>query len=95
HAGIMGWYGQVTTIVPGKTPCLSCIIPKPLPRRKIPVVGITPGVLGIIEAAEVIKYILNLGALLIGKLLIVDLQFNEFRIVEIKRNPQCPVCGGI
>lgn len=95
HAGILGWYGQATTIVPGKTPCLSCIIPKPLPRRKIPVVGVTPGILGIIEAAEVIKYILNLGTLLTGKLLIIDLQSNEFRVVEIKRNPQCLVCGGI
>ncbi|MEM4514146.1 MAG: HesA/MoeB/ThiF family protein [Ignisphaera sp.] len=95
HAGILGWYGQATTIIPGETPCLNCIIPKPLPRRKIPVVGVTPGILGIIEASEVIKYLLNLGVLLVGKLLIVDLQFNEFKVVEIKRNPQCPICGGI
>lgn len=95
HAGISGWYGQITTILPGKTPCLSCLIPKPIPKRKIPVVGVTPGVLGVIEASEALKYLLGVGELLLGKLLIVDLQYNEFRIVEVKRNPRCPVCSAI
>jgi adenylyltransferase/sulfurtransferase len=92
HAGINGWYGQITTIIPGKTPCLSCIIPRPSPRRTVPVIGVTPGILGVLEASEAIKYILGLGDLLIGKLLVIDLQYNEFRTIEIKKNPQCPVC---
>lgn len=92
HAGILGWYGQITTIVPGKTPCLQCIMPKPIPRKKIPVIGVTPGVLGVLEAAEALKYLLGVGDLLMNKLLIVDLQYNEFRIIEIKRNPACPIC---
>lgn len=92
HAGIYGWYGQITTILPGKTPCLSCIISKPISRKTVPVIGVTPGVIGILEASEVIKYILGVGSLLTGKLLVIDLQHNEFRIIEIKKNPQCPVC---
>ncbi|MEM1542029.1 MAG: HesA/MoeB/ThiF family protein [Ignisphaera sp.] len=93
HAGIIGWYGQATTIIPGRTPCLSCIIPKPSPKKKIPVIGVTPGVLGVIEAAEAIKYLLGTIPSLLNKLLIVDLLYMEFRTVEIKRNTQCPVCG--
>jgi molybdopterin/thiamine biosynthesis adenylyltransferase len=95
HAGIHGWYGQITTIIPGETPCLACIVPKPTPRTTVPVIGVTPGVLGVLEASQVIKYILGVGTLLTGKLLIIDLLYNEFRIIEVKRNPKCPVCGGI
>ncbi|MEM1682965.1 MAG: HesA/MoeB/ThiF family protein [Ignisphaera sp.] len=93
HAGIIGWYGQATTVIPNRTPCLSCIIPKPLPKKKIPVIGVTPGILGVIEAAEAIKYLLGIGPSLLNKLLIVDLLYMEFRTIEIKRNVRCPVCG--
>lgn len=95
HAGVMGWYGQATTIIPGRTPCLFCIMPKPPPRKKIPVIGVTPGVLGTIEATEVIKYLLGLEPSLISKLLIVDLLHMDFKIVDIKKNPQCPICGAL
>ncbi|MDK6029093.1 HesA/MoeB/ThiF family protein [Ignisphaera sp. 4213-co] len=94
HAGVEGWYGQITTVLPGKTPCLYCI--KPSRRRAkstIPVVGVTPGVLGVLEAAEAIKVILNLGQPLYGRLLLIDLYTMEFRSIEIKRNPLCPVCS--
>lgn len=93
HAGVYEWYGQLTTIMPGKTPCLQCIMAKPLPKRRIPVIGVTSGILGILEATEAIKYLLGLGQLLLGKLLIIDLLSNEFRIVSIRRNPSCYICG--
>lgn len=95
HAGVLEWYGQVTTIVPGRTPCLQCIVPKAIPKRKIPTIGVTPGVLGVLEASEVIKYLLGVGSILLGKLLIVDLLSNEFRVIEIKRNPSCPICKDV
>ena len=91
HAGVEGFYGQVMTIVPGKGPCLACLFTTmPPSRTRIPVMGITPGVLGTIEAAEVVKVLLSIGKPLIGRMLIVDLLSMEFRTIEVKRNPQCP-----
>ncbi|MEM0027190.1 MAG: HesA/MoeB/ThiF family protein [Ignisphaera sp.] len=100
HAGVEGWYGQITTIIPGKTPCLHCIRPLRQTRRSdvrnpLPVIGVTPGALGVLQAAEAIKLITNTGHPLYGRLLIVDLYSMEFRSIEIKRNPRCPVCGSI
>lgn len=93
HAGIEGWYGQITTIFPGKGPCLYCLIRKARSREKIPVIGVTPGVLGVLEAAEAIKVILGIGEPLIGRLLIVDLYTMDFKIIAIKRDPNCPICS--
>ena len=96
HAGIEGFYGQVMTIIPGKGPCLQCLFTKPPKERQaIPVIGITPGIIGILEASEVIKLALSIGEVLLGKMLIVDLLNNEFKIINVRRNPRCPVCGGI
>ncbi len=95
HAGIEGWYGQITTIFPGKGPCLYCLIRKAKTREKIPIIGVTPGVLGVLEAAEAIKMILGVGEPLIGRLLIVDLYTMDFKIITIKRDPNCPVCGSL
>lgn len=98
HAGVEGWYGQVTTIIPGKTPCLFCLRPLNVrgvvkEDRVIPVMGVTPGLLGVLEASEAIKLILNTGKVLENKLLIVDLLNMEFTLIEVRRNPRCPVCG--
>ncbi len=93
HAGIEGWYGQITTIFPGKGPCLYCLIRKARSKEKIPVIGVTPGVLGALEAAEAIKIVLGIGEPLIGRLLIVDLYSMDFKIITVKRDPKCPVCG--
>lgn len=94
HAAVEGMYGQATTIIPGETPCLRCIVPSSPPSEKFPVLGATPGLLATIQVHEVVKYIVGIGSLLKGKLLVVDegIEFNE---VNIKRNPDCPDCGGI
>ncbi len=96
HAGVEGFYGQVMTVVPGKGPCLACLFTRTSPSRtRIPVMGVTPGVLGAIEAAEVVKLLLSMGKPLVGRMLIVDLLSMEFRTIEVRRNPRCPVCSSV
>ncbi len=94
HAGVEGFYGQLTTIIPGKTPCLRCIFQKIKPiKRKINVVATTPGILGIIEANEVIKLATGLGEVMANKLLIYNGLVNDFTIIEIKTRPEdCRIC---
>lgn len=98
HGGVEGWYGQVTTVIPKQTACLNCIFAgrRIVDRRApIPVIGFTPGVVGLIEVAEAVKLLTRSGELLMNKLLLVDLYSMEFRVVGIERNPRCPVCGDI
>ena len=97
HGGVEAWYGQAMTIIPGKTPCLQCLVPvMPKPRETpIPIVPTTPGIIGLIEANEVVKLILGKGNLLINKLLVYDGLHGEFTTVKVSRNPNCPVCGNI
>ena len=89
---VNGFYGQTTTIIPGKTACLRCIFPAPPPSEVFPVVGATPGIIGCIQATEVIKYIVGLGSLLENRLLIWDgLQATADEVL-LKRNPECEDC---
>ncbi len=92
HAAVEGMNGQATTIIPGKTPCLKCIVPKSPPSKTCPVLGATPGLLATIQVHEVIKYLLDIGNLLTGELLIVE-SGSEFNKIEINKNPECGVCG--
>jgi len=94
HGAIRGLYGQATTILPGRTPCLACIFPKAPPKEVFPVVGATPGVIGTVQATEVIKYLTKGGGLLAGRLLIWDGQEAHAEELAVERNPACPVCGG-
>ena len=97
HAGVEAFYGQVSTIIPGKTACLQCIISKPPPpRNHIPVIGAAVGVIGSIEALEVIK-LLAFGEehTLAGKLLIVDLKNYSLDVIRVERRPDCPVCSSV
>lgn len=94
HAAVSGMQGQATTIIPGETACLKCIVPTPPPPEKFPVLGATPGLLGCIQAHEVIKYVVGVGELLKNELLIVD-EGTEFSKVEVQRNPKCEECGSL
>jgi adenylyltransferase/sulfurtransferase len=94
HGAIRGLYGQTTTIIPGVTPCLKCIFPKAPPKEVFPVVGVTPGFIGMIQATEVIKYLIHDGRLLTGRLLIWDGFESHAEEICIERDPKCPVCGG-
>jgi adenylyltransferase/sulfurtransferase len=93
HGGIRGFYGQATTIIPGMTPCLECIFPKAPPKEVFPVVGATPGVIGTVQATEVIKYLTGQGDLLAGRLFIWDGLTAKAEEIEVERNPACPACG--
>lgn len=93
HAAVEGFYGQITTIVPGRTPCLNCIFPNPPKKIKFPIIGVTAGLFGVLEANEVIKLVTGYGDNLIGKLFTYDLFHNKAECIDIKPNPSCPVCS--
>jgi len=96
HAGVHSWYGQITTIMPGKGPCLRCILPKaPKEEEKFPVLGVTAGVLGLLEVLEAIKIIVGLGKPLVGRILFFDGETSSFQEAQVQRKKDCPVCGGI
>ena len=81
------------TVIPGETACLRCMYRGPIPEEKFPVIGVTPAVIGSIQATEVIKYILGVGELLTNRILMYDglnLRFTEF---TLKPNPHCDHCG--
>ncbi len=94
HGAVYGFEGRAMTVLPGKTACLNCLYHgASVPKEKFPVIGVTPAVIGCIQATEVIKYIVGLGELLTDRLLTYDalqMKFNEFKI---SRDPDCEVCG--
>lgn len=96
---ILRFEGQVTTILPGDGPCYRCLFEDPPPPGLIPscqeagVLGVLPGVIGALQATEVLKLILGKGRPLKGQLLIYDALGTNFRKVRIPKNPECPICG--
>ncbi len=98
HAGISQLYGQTMTYVPGKGPCYRCVFQNPPPVKENPdgsekgVLGVIPGVVGTIQATEAIKFLLGIGELLTGKLLIFCALDMEFRKVEIATRTNCTTC---
>ena len=93
HGAVYGFEGRAMTIIPGETACLRCVYRGVIPEEKFPVIGVTPAVIGCVQAAEVIKYIVGIGQLLTNRLLIYDglnMKFTEFRL---KKDPNCPHCG--
>lgn len=93
HGAIRGFYGQATTIVPGETACLECIVPKAPPAEVFPVVGVTAGVIGTVQATEVIKYVTGSGLLLAGRLFTWDGLLATADEIAIAPNPSCTACG--
>ncbi|MBN2238647.1 MAG: HesA/MoeB/ThiF family protein [Dehalococcoidales bacterium] len=93
HGAVQGLEGRVSTIIPGKTACLRCIYRGEIPKTKFPVIGTTPGVIGSIQATEVIKYLTGIGDLLEDRLLVYDGQSMKFMELKVKRDPECPHCG--
>ena len=99
HASAYRWEGEVTTLVPFDGPCYRCLHPSQPPDELAPdcavagVLGVLPGILGTIQAAEVLKLVLGSGETLFGRLLLVDASTAEFREVRVERDPACPACG--
>jgi len=95
HGAVHGFYGQATTIIPGKTSCLRCIFPEGPATAAPPVVGVTPGVIGCIQATEVLKYIVGMGQLLENRLLMWDGLGGRMDEVPLQRNSECKDCGDL
>ena len=87
---------QITSIIPGKTPCLACLYPSdpPMWHRKFPVFGAVAGLLGTLAATEAIKLIAGFGSPLYGRMLLCDLREMTFKTANLKRNAECAVCAG-
>ena len=93
HGAVHGLEGRAMTIIPGKTACLMCIYRGAVPQGKFPVIGVTPAVIGCIQATEVIKYIVGIGELLTNKLLIYDGLSLKFTELLVKKDPNCEHCS--
>lgn len=99
EGAVIGFSGQVMTIIPGKTACYRCLYKEPPPPGLIPgcreagVLGTIPGVIGLIQATEAVKWILKTGRLLADRLLIYSALEMEFTELPLQRDKECPVCG--
>ena len=99
HGSIYRWDGQVTTFVPFAGPCYRCMYPVQPPEELAPacavagVLGVLPGIAGMLQANEVFKLLLGVGEPLAGRLLMFDAMTTEFSEVRIWRDPACPACG--
>lgn len=99
HGGIFRFDGQAITILPGESACYRCLFPEPPPPGLVPscqeagILGAVAGIIGVIQANEVLKYILGIGDLLTGKLLIFNALDSSFRQVKVPKDPGCPVCS--
>ena len=94
HGGVRGLMGEVTTIIPGETPCLECVFPRRPDRAEpFPVFGATAGLIASLQVMEAIKLIAGFGKLLAGRMLYVNGGDMQFLSIQMKRNPDCRVCG--
>jgi adenylyltransferase/sulfurtransferase len=100
YGSIFRFDGQASVFYPaGGGPCYRCLYPEPPPPGLVPscaeggVLGILPGIIGVIQATEAIKMIIGQGEPLIGRLLLFDALKMKFRELKLRRNPECPLCG--
>jgi adenylyltransferase/sulfurtransferase len=99
YGSIFRFEGQVSVFATEDGPCYRCLYPEPPPPGLVPscaeggVLGILPGLVGVMQATEVIKLILGKGDPLIGRLLLVDALGMKFRELKLRKNPDCPACG--
>jgi molybdopterin/thiamine biosynthesis adenylyltransferase/rhodanese-related sulfurtransferase len=98
-ASILAFDGQISTFVPYEGPCYRCLYPVPPPPEMAPscgaagVLGVMAGVMGLLQANEVIKLVAGIGEPLIGRLLLYDSLATRFTELKVKRDPDCPICG--
>jgi adenylyltransferase/sulfurtransferase len=99
YGSIFRFEGQASVFATEEGPCYRCLYPEPPPPGLVPscaeggVLGILPGLVGVIQATEAIKLILGKGESLVGRLLLVDALNMRFRELKLRKNPECPVCG--
>ena len=87
---------QITTIIPGQTPCLRCVFPEQPPhwKRQFPVLGAVSGTVACLAAVEAVKVITGLGKTLANRMLRMDMRNMRFRELKLQRNPTCSICSG-
>ena len=99
HASIFRFEGQLTVFPAAGAPCYRCLYPEPPPAEDAPscaeggVLGVLPGIMGVLQATEAVKLILGLGETLAGRLLVYDALKTRFRELRLRRDPRCPTCG--
>jgi len=99
YGSIFRFEGQASVFATEEGPCYRCLYPEPPPPGLVPscaeggVLGILPGLVGVIQATETIKLILGQGDSLVGRLLLVDALGMKFRELKLRKNPDCPACG--
>ncbi len=99
YGSIFRFEGQATIFATEGGPCYRCLYPEPPPPGLVPscaeggVLGILPGIIGLIQATETVKLILGIGTPLIGRLMLYDALGMKFRELKLRRNPECPICG--
>jgi len=99
HASVFRFEGQLTTFIPYEGPCYRCLYPTPPPPELAPgcsvagVLGVVPGIMGLLQANEVLKVLLGLGETLAGRLLLFDALETTFTELKLRRDPACPVCS--
>ena len=101
HASVFRFEGQLSVFQPGVGPCYRCLYPTPPPPELAPgcsvagVLGVVPGVMGLLQATEAIKVLLGIGEPLVGRLLMFDALDASFQELTLRRDPNCPACGGL
>src|SRR2546426_5000788 len=99
YGSIFRFEGQASVFATKEGPCYRCLYPEPPPPGLVPscaeggVLGVLPGIIGVIQATEAIKLILGVGEPLIGRFLIYDALKMRFRELKLRKDPECPVCG--
>ena len=99
YGSIFRFEGQASVFHAEKGPCYRCLYPEPPPPGLVPscaeggVLGVLPGIVGAIQAAETLKILLGIGDVLIGRLLLFDALAMQFRQLKLRKNPDCPICG--
>jgi len=99
HASIFRFEGQITVFPGSGAPCYRCLFPQPPPAEDAPscaeagVLGVLPGIMGVLQATEAIKLVLGLGETLVGRLVIYDAIKTRFRELKLRRDASCPTCG--
>ena len=100
HASILGFDGQLTTFIPYEGPCYRCLYPQPPPAELAPscgangVLGVLPGIMGLLQANEVIKLVIGEGEPLVGRLLLFEALTTQFTQLRVRRDAEgCPTCG--
>jgi adenylyltransferase/sulfurtransferase len=99
YGSVLRFEGQASVFGLANGPCYRCLFPEPPPPGAVPscadagVLGVLPGIVGSIQAAEAIKIVLGAGDTLAGRLLLIDALSMSFRQISVPRNPDCPVCG--